>query len=324
MDTARRTLHRLLDAGADFAPEYGGGLSSHLPMALQALQALGAGAQRLEAFQERYAPRLSAPGRAGAGAHPEGYEQRVRQLDAELRLEGRDAVLRRRLPALLEDPGAAAFHGLIRVAHGVAAGHAGELARGLAYWSAVHRPGGQAPASAGAALPLDAWLARLRALHDRHRVTGRRISWRMQAWREVPGVEIAAGALALDETTLPALAHAAARLYARTGDFTVLHVITASHALRGLWPWVTDRAAALRALRPALAAALLASDAWEAGAAVDADAAAPPCWEELVRGALAADDEHVIKLVHACRDWDDWDDRQGGAVFARAAARALA
>ncbi len=325
-DATRRTLHRLLDAGTDFAPEYGGGLSSHLPMALQALQALGASSERLEAFQAAYAPRLTARGRAGGGGRPDRYEPLTREISGEVRRAGRDTVLRRRLPDLLQDPGAAAFHGLIRVAHGAAAGHDDELARGLAYWSALHRP---ASACAGLGtsvapqLSLEAWLERLRALRAGQRVAGRRIAWRMQSWRELRGFEAAAASLVLDDAALPALARAAARLYARTGDFTVLHVVTGCHALSVLGPWIADPAAALSALRPAAAAALLASEVWESVAPADAVASPPPPWDELVRGALASDDEHVIKLVHACSDWAHRADQQPDTVFAQAAARAL-
>ena len=57
---AHRTLNRLLDAGLDRAPEYGPGFSTHLPMALQALHALGASAQRLEDFAQQHVAELQA------------------------------------------------------------------------------------------------------------------------------------------------------------------------------------------------------------------------------------------------------------------------
>ena len=44
-------LHRLLDDDQALPPETATGLTSHLPMALQALQALGASAARLQAFR---------------------------------------------------------------------------------------------------------------------------------------------------------------------------------------------------------------------------------------------------------------------------------
>ena len=47
-----------LDDGLRHAPEYRGGLSNHLPMALVALDALGADAERLCRFASDYARRL--------------------------------------------------------------------------------------------------------------------------------------------------------------------------------------------------------------------------------------------------------------------------
>ena len=57
--------HRLLDVlevvlGAAFDAEYGKSLSNHLPMALVALQRLGAPDERLDQFAAAYAPRLHA------------------------------------------------------------------------------------------------------------------------------------------------------------------------------------------------------------------------------------------------------------------------
>ena len=43
-------LRALLDRGARFDAEYADGLANHLPMALVALQAMGASKARLEAF----------------------------------------------------------------------------------------------------------------------------------------------------------------------------------------------------------------------------------------------------------------------------------
>ena len=47
-----------LNQSAAHAPEYGGALSNHLPMALVALERLGADEARLSAFAAAYSPRL--------------------------------------------------------------------------------------------------------------------------------------------------------------------------------------------------------------------------------------------------------------------------
>ena len=105
------TLRQLLDQGMRFDAEYGAGLSNHLPMALIALQRLGASEARLEAFATRYACRLEpAPpaepwpaGDAWKGRFGErGAWPAYRSLFAEwLAYEEAEAILAQALPGVL-------------------------------------------------------------------------------------------------------------------------------------------------------------------------------------------------------------------------------
>lgn len=308
MDAPTTPLRDLLDQGLAWHPEYAGGLSNHLPMALHALAALGADAGRLQRFHDQHVQRLH---RRDA-VPDDGFEARRAEVSAELARSGRDAVLRRRLPALVPGIAAAAFHGAIRTAHAVAAGHDGELAVGLAYWdhrrmplvTALHAPGD---------LPLQDWLNALDDLQPTDAVETRMITRRMRLWAAQPGFGALAPRLRLEPVTLHDLARAAAARYAASGDFTVLHVVTACHAVLQLLPWIDNAGTALRHVTVAAAAA------WKAADAADGEAPAPQPWLDIVRHAVASDDEHVIKLVHAARELD----RQiGGETFRRAATRA--
>ena len=161
-------LTRLLDEALAYPPEYGPGFSNHLPMALAALDSLGADAARLQAFfaaQVRHlappVPRLPPAVLADWPAH-RGHLGMFAPLragfDAALRGQGRDAVLRQALPLLASGIGAAAFHGAIRTAHAVESRHDGELAAALAYWASRWMPlPVHAPASEGLASVAD-WL----------------------------------------------------------------------------------------------------------------------------------------------------------------------
>ena len=134
-----------LDAAARFDAEYGNKLSNHLPMALVALSRLGADAARLDAFAAHYASRLHAAPPAQPWPAGEAWQSRFgdpqawpiyRGLFNEwFDDEGAPAVLAQALPPLLRGVGAAAFHGLIRTASALAAGHSHELADALAYWA---------------------------------------------------------------------------------------------------------------------------------------------------------------------------------------------
>ncbi len=309
MNDTSSTLRRLLDQGLARHPEYGGGLANHLPMALHALQALGASSDRLRAFAAGHVRRLQ----RRSEVPDDGFEARHAAFDAAISRDGRDSMLRGALVELMPGVAAAAFHGLIRVAHAVQAEHDGELAMGLAYWAHQHEAMGSSPSGA-ADLPHAEWLAALQALRPTGAIDGRMIVRRMRRWSVEPGFAELAPRLRIDDATWQDLAAGAVALYAASGNFTVLHMVTASHALQVLMPWIDDRAAALRHFSVAAAAALKAADACPG----TTPTARP--WSEVVRHAIASDDEHVIKLVHAARELEQ---ALRGDVCRRAATRAV-
>lgn len=318
----RTQLHRLLDAGQAHAATYRGALSNHLPMAQQALLELGATAERLQAWTEAHEvhlePRCGARPSAILPARDLGrpdadaswrmhFSQRIAAL-------GPSAALREGLGLLMPGAGAIAFHGLIRTAHAVLAAHEGELAAGLAHWASHFMPLPSAPGAS--AMPLGAGLAALLQLPPPAGSAGGLIAERMQAWAAAPGFADAVAQLPATPDTLRELALLAARTYAATGNFTVLHLLTASHAMTVLEPWWPE-ADLPRGFVVAAATGLLASRANPAWALDQ-----PPCrpWPTLLSAACEQDDPHVIKLVHAAwrlgRRWPD-------PAWRRAAERAV-
>lgn len=315
-------LHHLLDAGQALSATFRGHLSNHLPMAQQALQAMGASAQRLQDWTEHYEtflePRddarparidtrrdLGRPDRDGAWrAH---FASRIAQL-------GAAGALRETLPLLMPGAGAIAFHGLIRTGHAVLAGHDGELAAGLAHWASHFMP---LPADeGGSALALQDWLQALAALPRPDMPPGALIAGRMQTWGASAPFAAVAGRLCIGPDTLRELALLAARTYAATRNFTVLHLLTGCHAMRVLAPWWPTPALP-RSFAVAAAAGLLASGAAPVPA-LDALPGHP--WPTLISAACAQDDAHVIKLTHAAWQLDGlWPD----PAWRQAAARAI-
>ncbi len=324
-----------LDRSLRYDAEYGQRLSNHLPMLLVALHRLGADNERIATAGATYARKLHAmpPAQAWQAGDPwrEPLGQpaawpRYRDLFATwLQEEGAGDTLRQALPALLPGCGAAAFHGLIRTAYAVEAAHRAELAHALAYWASrwldlgLCDPSGADHAAGGAGhqadpVPLLKAAAAVPGVADSPSAT---IVERMHhaAWQ--PGLVPAVSPLRLDENTLPRLARHAAQLYARSGDFSVLHLVTSAWALRVLLPFVDE-------LQPALAGY------WRAYAAAAASASgrlkirrmpAPLPWPQIVQTALASDDEHLVKLVHACQQ--EQQAYGGAADWQRAATRAV-
>ena len=334
-------LHQLLDQSLVFPPEYGAGLSSHLPMALAALDGLGADETRLRSFFASYVSRFH--GRmAPAAATPltdwsaqRGQFAMFAPLQAgfasALAGQGRDAVLREALPLLVTGVGAAAFHGVIRTAHAVESQHDSELAAALAYWAACWMA---LPAPEAAGPPIEgvaAWLDTIDAQFLQHGAGQRSgaglISDRMQLMAGTATYRSWAGRLHTagrdPGELLHELALAAAARYAATRNFTVLHMATGARAARVLAPWLPAGDGALLPLWHAVAAASMASDVAHVLAVAAPRAAsggAAPDWPELRARACASDDEHVIKLVHAMVVQDAVDPHPVWRLAAAAAA----
>ena len=322
------SLRQQLDACAGFDAEYSNNLSSHLPMALVALARLGADEAGLAAFAQRYATRLRAAPAAepwpGGGpwksrfGDPRAWPAYRSLFNEWIDHEGAPAVLAQALPPLLRGVGAAAFHGPIRTAYALAAGHSNELADALAYWACRWFALGDMPGGGRERDPA-AVLARLQIAKPKRPL----IAERMALVAEQPSFTRAAAGLQIDgETTLPQLAALAARLYAASDNFTVLHLVTSAHAMRVLLPWIEpeEQAVALGHYWLAYAAGHAASGLNHNGRTTLPRAPLEP-WPALIERALASDDDHLIKLIDSCREQER---AYGGAVWREAASRAVA
>jgi hypothetical protein len=122
------------------------------------------------------------------------------------------------------------------------------------------------------------------------------------------------------------MARAAIAAYVQTNDFTALHMVTGLHAVRRVLHRL-PRAMAIERLPDvwtAVCAAYLVIGApalaWPETsvqlAPSDGDGHAP--WRELLALAVAANDDHVIKMVHTC--WREYQ-RDPSPLYRRAAQR---
>lgn len=322
--TRDAALHRLLDANLGLPPEYANELTSHLPMALHALVQLGADAPRLQGFYDHYVRRfegrIAEPAAAAVDdwlplrGRSDAFGSLRATFAAALRRQSRDAVLRTALPALWPGVAAAAFHGVIRAAHAVQSGHDGELADALAYWAWRWQP--MPDADDAPPLSLDNWCERLIEAGRSSSFEGALISRRMA--QAASSMAYRALAARLEPGgDLPARLWAfAAQRYAATRNFTVLHMVTGARALHVLLPWTDDAAGALLEVVRAYTAAYLAANV----TARELPPSVVHAWPALIQLAVQSDDDHVIKLVHACHAAAQ---AQIAGPFCEAAARAV-
>jgi len=313
--TLDEALQRLHVSG----PERFGRLTNHAPMAVEALAANGQAAavhrwldlysSRLEEFPAGVAPVTDADWASALG-DPRRAADWIGYFGRELAERPWRDVLALWWPRLLPGMYGGSTHPVIRVGHAVRTLLAGEgtgprlteLAHGLGYWAARHRPvTGLTPVtgadSAAAALDAVPPLADRRGgFPDRLARVGRLPVW-------AAAVTDPADA----HHRLTELVRAATHRYATHGhgDATMLvHAATAPNAVLRVLPalpqalWV-----------PSLQAAWTASAAVTAMYAPDAPVAyvppGPVTPEEVLEQALAHGDEHVIKLTDTALDVGD-------------------
>jgi hypothetical protein len=309
-------LANLLTESETYDPEYGGGLCNHLPMALIALDQMGATPGQLNDYRgthvswlEKLPERAAAPNRAWPfrKADHAGFIDLQADFRQRIAREGWEAMLRATLPELASGLSAAAFHGLIRTAMGVTSKHDGEIAAGLAYWAAHWQRLGVAlgapSESAPSADPL--------LLLERVRNDPRFAFDPKTAPGLIDDALLAVGGLSgfsevidwLDERcSIADIARAAGALYGATGDFTALHTVTATHAVSVLLPYVQEPRVLLPWLWQGVAAAYIAigrpaipaTDTIEAWRVTET-----PAWPDLLSSALSQEDEHTVKLCYS-------------------------
>lgn len=308
---ARSPLEALLEAGLEFASTTRDGLVNHLPMGLQALDALGAPPWRLDDLFDRYLDRSAVV----TGPPPELDGRR-----AELALRGSTTVVRTRLAPLVEAPGSGWFHAAIRVAHALDAGHDGELA--LALWDWEQRasplpgpvPGGGSLGLADA-VPALAGLAAVGGFHHAD----------LAGVADLPDFGVVMASLGPAACDLDELAAFALSVHLARPDIVTLHLVTGTHAARALTAAVAPGDVGRLVVRTvqAVAAGYVA-----AGAPVPLDPAEEdelcrdplPRWVDVAEAAVATGDVHAAKLTLACRD--GWR-RTGDLRYRVAAARVV-
>ncbi len=329
---SQTVLNRLLDDNFRFDVANRGTVN-HLPMALLALSRLGATDQRLTGYfgwweENRALPRRDSGrpvGRAewrrclGEADMFDALSTMFRDWVAE---RGAGEVVGEVFPVAAAGVAAAAFHGLIRLAYGLDAGHAGEIGAGLATLCSRYAPLGvdaeRAPTSPSVATSLNAIATAL----DGAVFTGAGIIGRMQAASADPRFAAAFSTPPIGATLLTELARAGIALYWQTGDFTVLHMVTATHAARLLLEQHRQLGTgdAIRNLWVAASAAYAS-----AGAPRLTDPAAPPqelpSWPAIFAQAIQSNDDHVIKMTYTCHCENT---RYGNPLYQSAAARLAA
>jgi hypothetical protein len=315
-------LSRLAGTG----PEFGGGLSNHGPMAAEALIRLGR-PDAVGSWLDRYITRLDDAPRPSARITSENWREALGDLkrvadwetyfNAELTDAGWREVLGTWWTRLAPGLAAGATHGIIRTSHAArslaeadAAGtqtpeRRDELARGLAYWAARYTElAPSAPRLAGT-LGVAAAVSGLPRAGQAPR-PGLISDTLSAGLPDLPGFGAAADALrppADVSDGLSAMAREFTRVflaYGRKRPIGLLHAVTAPVAARSVLPLLSPEAARLThdslwrldAALYAVYTGALSPEPLPGGPA--------PAPDDVAARAVAAGDEHAIKLTEAC------------------------
>jgi hypothetical protein len=324
------TLRRLLDDNARFDLTNRGTVN-HLPMALYALARMGASDERLIEYFQWWEASRALP-RTESQRPVEGEEWARHIGDAAMfsalweffadrvAKRGPAEVIGEVFPLVSGGIAAAAFHGLIRLAYGIEADHAGEIGAGLATLCSRHANLG-IPESPCAATGIEGALARLSERLGGVAFAGQGIIGRMGAAAADPRFAAGFALPPIGSEFLGSFARIAIALYWQTGNFTVLHLVTATHAARVLFE-----------AYPHLASAEALTAFWEAGCAAYASVGAPGLspssvppeslpWSRIFADAVQTNDDHIIKLAYSCHCESN---RYGNPLYQAAAARLVA
>jgi hypothetical protein len=321
-----------------FSPLYGveGKLFTHLPMALQALDRMGADERRLRDFMHAASKQLKVKTpwepvemsewrrHLGQTAYYAGYEVFFAEW---IRREGLEAVLLQAMPVLLPGVGSAAFHALIRLAYALESEFEAEIAAALASWAVTFEPLHTTAATRPALSTMTSLSQIMQACRQSvdlvmPELTQSFIVDRMRAASALDGFgELAAAAEAV-QPSLRDIAECSLAIYRNNYNFTALHMVTATHAARvlseklpSIMPLLMQHllpawlAAWVSIKRPAVNLVLAHEKSQEAAS-----------WPALIACANQAEDVHDIKLSYSA--WREYQ-HYGFEGYALACAQVL-
>ncbi|APV51853.1 hypothetical protein BWI17_20565 [Betaproteobacteria bacterium GR16-43] len=287
------TLKRIEDAHR-FGAVYRGYLANHLPMALIALDHMGASDATLGRFEDAYLESHLEP----IGKDP-AFQAAVEGFEVRIARAGTVYVLREEIDRLAAGFGSGAFHGAIRTAYATQSGSDREVAHALAYWTRAFEPLPEPPELTGHQTPLEVLAAISRDPPFAKRPPGKNIAERLQNAAKDASFRELVAQVDRAKLSMASLAAALVRAYAASSDFTVLHGITGTHAFRLLAEHSSEPGRAIAHLWQAVVAAYVGagSPAVEGVALPGSDALD---WPEIRARAIQCRDEHDVKLVYSC------------------------
>ena len=323
-------FNHISEANKTFSSQYLGELASHLPMALVALERLGASPDQIDAFRAHYVKRLE-PRRPDLGLKLTGqnwheylgqnkyHSEYVQYFKTCLGQTGLKQTLETHLPKLFCGVGGGAFHGLIRLGYALDSRNNEEVYEALAYWAVSSLDLGASQLSGKPMKNPAAIFAELSEEFPGFRPDAPNIARRMEIICQLPRFREICSQLDTVAASYQELAPLVLNLFAQTQDFTALHAVTSLHACRIVYehaPKIDSLANRLN-LFVALAAAYVSIRAPQIK---PIEVSPPVTWDSVIAAATLSLDDHIPKIVFSCREEYS---HSGNPIYLEAAKRYL-
>lgn len=300
------------EANDEFSSQYQGELATHLPMALVALEKIGASLNRLIEYRDNYVKRLEPHAShddfeitrqnwkefLGLNQYQRGY---IQYFQACLEAAGIDQVLHDHLPDLFRGVAGGAFHGIIRLGYALETQNIEEIGQALGYWSiSFLKLEAQTGDSKLTKHSLGEVFSGLNETFAGFRPKAPNIARRMEIIGQIPDFQRIIEQVDPSQVSYETLAPIALDLFYQTEDFTALHAVTALHAFRLVSKYLEDKKVAAHCLFVAIAAAYVSIRApkIEYIERIPAEVS----WRALMQTAIDSNDDHVPKIVYSCRE----------------------
>ncbi len=317
MPTDMEYLKDLIDSYRNYSVEYYMNYTNHLPMAATALIKMGAERERLMDFCAIYSRRLNGRVQSSITISGENWKRNPgqhRYFDAYNRFfrsesdrMGVDTMLHTYLPELMDGIGSGAFHALIKLAYGIMNDDDTEKIEAMAYYAICYLPLGyiqeSTPDYAG---PEDALLSVKNNTRWKDKTAeGRNIDEKI--YRVISDPDFNRYLHVPGDAPVKYLAETAPlmrNIFINSFNFTSLHMVTGTHALRIVLPYIKeeDRGKAVKQFWKTAAAAYLSIGAPEVDLNKDKDFTSQAEWEDIFSAAIKSGDAHVIKLIFTCHE----------------------
>ncbi|MGL1889979.1 MAG: questin oxidase family protein [Spirochaetaceae bacterium] len=281
----------ILDKTRNFPPCYADRLANHLPMVLISLDKIGANKNQLEAFSNHYSKRFLK--KDVSSIYLENYNKEIKIVKTSIDNIGLNQTITQYIDRLINGVTASAFHCLIRLAYAVESEIQDEIINALAYWVIEYEPIELSEINSDDSL--DFIVSKVEQIRQKNSFKdGIIIDRVLEAYKidVFNGFRIQPSSISLD-----AISKLCLDLFYTSNNFTILHTVTACHALRLLQPFFNNQENILRHFFQGIIFAYITTDhEMQIKEEIDTHRLT---WDNLLDSIKDSKNDHQIKLMYS-------------------------